>query len=94
MTVIQRQARVQRVSLPVCAGIQIDLAAFTVREEFLNRHRGLEIDERHVGLHGGTVKGRGSSLAPVLARLIPGGGADSEALGGGDDFVEGVKHGA
>jgi hypothetical protein len=62
--------------------------------EFFDRDGGFEIDERHVRLHGRAVQRRGGGLAAILARLVPGRSADSEALGRGDDGVERVQHGA
>jgi len=42
-------------------------------------------------LDGWTVQGSGGGLAAVLARFVPWGCANSEALRGGDNSVEGMK---
>lgn len=97
--VVEGEAGVEGVALEVGAGVDGDglaiIASFSsflgVAVEVADGVGGFEVDDGHVGLHGRAVEGGGGGFAAPFAGLVPGGGADGEALGGGDDAVEGVE---
>lgn len=92
-TVVESKTGVEGEALEVGLGVDIAGAVLAVLEQFLDTGGAFEVDNGHVGLHGGTVqRGRGG-LATTLAGLIPGRGTDSEALRRGYDAVEGVEGG-
>ncbi len=62
-------------------------------EELADGGGAFEVDYWHVGLDGGTVESCSSGFATGFAGFVPGGGADCEALGGGDDGVKGMEGG-
>lgn len=93
VSVAQREGGIQREPLQVGTRIEGLGSALAVFEQMLDAVGGLEVEDGHVRLRGWPVERRGSGLAPALAGFIPGGGADGEALGGGDDGVKGVEFG-
>lgn len=77
--------------MKVCDWINISLSIPGVVEKLFDGDIALEVEDRHVRLHSGTVQGGGSGLAAVLAGLVPWRSANREALRGGDDGVESVE---
>lgn len=65
--VIQRQRRVQRISLEVAVWVNVLFAVVAVSEHFLNADVRLEIDDGHVGLRCRTVEGCAGGFTALFA---------------------------
>lgn len=89
--IVQRETRVQRKPLEVFRRVDVYRPVLGIMQQLADALSRLEVDNGHVGLHGGAVQGCRGGFATALARLVPGGGTDGKALGAGYDAVEGVE---
>lgn len=91
--VVEGETGVEGETLEVGFGVDIAGTVLAVLEQLLDTRGAFEVDDGHVGLHGGAVQCGRSGLATTLAGFIPGRGTDGEALRGGYDAVESVEGG-
>ena len=88
--VVESQACIKCKSLVIWIWVDVNLTAFAIGEELFDAGGTLQVNNGHVGLDRRTIERSCSCLAAPLARVVPWGRTDGEALGGADHRVEGV----
>lgn len=78
--VVEGERGVQSKALEIRGRVDVLRSILAILEQLSDACRGLQINNGHVRLNGGTVQRGGGSLATTLARLVPGGGSDRESL--------------
>ena len=72
VSVVKRQARVERIALEIANWIDVDGTVLGVLDHFSDGRCGFEVDYGHVSAHGDDVESSSGSLAAAFAGLIPG----------------------
>jgi hypothetical protein len=77
--------------MKVASWVQVHRPTFRILRNISNADIALEVDDGHIRLDGRPIQGRGGSLPPLLARLVPWRCANREALRSRNNTVESIK---